>query len=178
MQSIAAVAMTLAHSKLLMHRRPKVKMLCSLLMTSGVLQESRLFSVAIERRLNHLPILTLRARTKGALDMETARSILDTSAKFLNTNEEFNSLWDIREASVPSVEVTWACINWVVKKTKQLRKQNKRMAVLVPDSPPLRRIAQLALKVAAVRCPSLITANETEALAFIDAHSGSSVGVP
>lgn len=148
-------------------------MFCTLLMTalassSVLLQESRLFSVTIERHKNRLPILALRAKAKGTLDMETTRKVLDTSSEFLNTNESFHSLWDIREASVPSLDVTWASINWATKNTKQLRKQNKRMVVLVPDSLPLRRIVQLVLKVASVKCPSLVTTNEREALEFVE----------
>ena len=134
-----------------------------------VLRETQLFSVAVERRPASLPLLALKARARGTLDIETAREVLRVSSEFLETSEDFNSFWDIRAASVPPAEVVWACVSWAVKNTSALRKQNKRMAVLVPDSQPLRRIVQLVLKVAAVRCPALVTASEAEALEFVGA---------
>jgi hypothetical protein len=134
---------------------------------SAVLLESPLFRVSLDNSPSRVSILSLSARSSGKLDLSSAKQVLDVTDSLLKKNKPFVSLWDVRKASTPNVDVTWETIRWAVRNTNKLRRLNKKMAVVVPNNPVLRRVVSLVIKVADVRCPVLVTSNEREAETFV-----------
>tara|TARA_B110000444_G_scaffold226161_1_gene230502 strand:- start:96 stop:515 length:420 start_codon:yes stop_codon:yes gene_type:complete len=135
---------------------------------STILRSSTAFSVSLEKKGSHrLPLLKLSALSNETIDLDTAKRVFGVTEKLLASGEDFESRWDIRCASTPRADVTWASIKWALKNTKLLREHNKRMGVLVSDSSVIRKVVSFVLRAAQVRCPVLVSSDENEIDEFL-----------
>ena len=114
-----------------------------------------------------MPLLKLSALSNETIDLDAAKRVFEATEKLLSSQQDFDSRWDIRCASTPKADVTWASIKWAVRNTKLLREHNKRMAVLVGDSLVIRKVVSFVLRAAQVRCPVLISSDENEIDEFL-----------